>query len=582
MPGSILGTSVRRVEDRELITGESTYVGNLRLAGLLHLAFVRSPIAHGRITGIDTAEAAAAPGVVAVFTAADLDLPAHHGLMVAQPGACRGRRWPPTGCASSARPSPSSWPRRRPPRSTPPSSWRSTTTRCPRWSTRRPRSRRARAAAVRGPRHNLAAGQRADPDDADRAGRRRGRRAGPDGQPAARGHADGGQRDRGAARRLRGPRRRAHHLGLHPDAARLPRPGGEAVRPRAGPGPGDHAARRRRLRRQGRDARRAHRGGRRGAARWAARSAGWRPARRTWSRCRTGAARSPTTSSGSPATAGSPACARGSSATPAPTRGSAARSRSARPTLMSQGVYDIPKLAFDGAVALTNTTPMGAFRGAGRPEAAAHLERHDGPGRRRAGHGSGRDPAAQLPRPRVLPGHHAARRPLRHRRLRPAAARGAAPGRLRQAARGAAPPPRGGRPDRAGHRDLRLRRDHRGRRRQRVRLGHRARRRLGHDLGGHLGARPGPRHRVRDAGERPARHPDGEDQLRAVRHRGGAARRRAPAGRGRCRWAATPCSSRPTTCWSRPGAAPRRCWRPPSRTSSSPTRASSASRACRR
>jgi carbon-monoxide dehydrogenase large subunit len=82
MPGSILGTSVRRVEDRDLITGASTYVGNLDLEGVLHLAFVRSPFAHAVITGIDTAAAAAAPGVVAVHTAADLDLPAHHGLMV--------------------------------------------------------------------------------------------------------------------------------------------------------------------------------------------------------------------------------------------------------------------------------------------------------------------------------------------------------------------------------------------------------------------------------------------------------------------------------------------------------------------
>ncbi|MDN5933574.1 MAG: molybdopterin-dependent oxidoreductase, partial [Pseudonocardia sp.] len=43
--------------------------------------------------------------------------------------------------------------------------------------------------------------------------------------------------------------------------------------------------------------------------------------------------------------------------------------------VMSQGVYDIPKIGYDAAVALTNTTPMGAFRGAGRPEATAHLER---------------------------------------------------------------------------------------------------------------------------------------------------------------------------------------------------------------
>ncbi len=85
MPGSILGTSVRRVEDLDLITGASTYVGNLRLRGMLHLAFVRSPLAHGVITAVATADAVAAPGVVAVFTAADLELPAHHGLMVVNP-----------------------------------------------------------------------------------------------------------------------------------------------------------------------------------------------------------------------------------------------------------------------------------------------------------------------------------------------------------------------------------------------------------------------------------------------------------------------------------------------------------------
>jgi carbon-monoxide dehydrogenase large subunit len=42
---------------------------------------------------------------------------------------------------------------------------------------------------------------------------------------------------------------------------------------------------------------------------------------------------------------------------------------------MAQGVYDIPAIGYDVAVALTNTTPVGAFRGAGRPEAAAFLER---------------------------------------------------------------------------------------------------------------------------------------------------------------------------------------------------------------
>ena len=85
MPGSILGTSVRRVEDADLITGATTYVGNLRPTDLAHVVFVRSPLAHGVIEGIDTEQAKAAPGVLAVFTAADLDLPAHHGLMVLNP-----------------------------------------------------------------------------------------------------------------------------------------------------------------------------------------------------------------------------------------------------------------------------------------------------------------------------------------------------------------------------------------------------------------------------------------------------------------------------------------------------------------
>ncbi|GAA1849425.1 xanthine dehydrogenase family protein molybdopterin-binding subunit [Pseudonocardia ailaonensis] len=91
MPGSILGTAVRRVEDPDLLTGATTYVGNI-VAGrsdVLHAAFVRSPLAHALVTGVDTAEAKAAEGVVAVFTAADLDLPAHHGLMALNPGTPR-------------------------------------------------------------------------------------------------------------------------------------------------------------------------------------------------------------------------------------------------------------------------------------------------------------------------------------------------------------------------------------------------------------------------------------------------------------------------------------------------------------
>ena len=72
MPGSILGTSVRRIEDPELVVGRSTFVDNHTPAGTLHAVFVRSPFAHARVTGIDTGEAEQAPGVVAVLTAADL------------------------------------------------------------------------------------------------------------------------------------------------------------------------------------------------------------------------------------------------------------------------------------------------------------------------------------------------------------------------------------------------------------------------------------------------------------------------------------------------------------------------------
>jgi len=73
---SILGTRVVRTEDPRLLTAGGTYVDDLRvpeLAQASRVTFVRSPIAHALITGIDVSAARAAPGVVAVLTAADLD-----------------------------------------------------------------------------------------------------------------------------------------------------------------------------------------------------------------------------------------------------------------------------------------------------------------------------------------------------------------------------------------------------------------------------------------------------------------------------------------------------------------------------
>ena len=67
-------SAVRRREDPRLITGRGRYVDDIVVAGTLHAAFARSPLAHARIAGVDCAAAAALPGVVAVYTAADLGL----------------------------------------------------------------------------------------------------------------------------------------------------------------------------------------------------------------------------------------------------------------------------------------------------------------------------------------------------------------------------------------------------------------------------------------------------------------------------------------------------------------------------
>jgi aerobic carbon-monoxide dehydrogenase large subunit len=82
MPGSVLGSALARVEDAELLTGAGCFVDDVPLPGALHVAFVRSPHPHAVITGVDVAAAGAAPGVVAVRTAVDLELPAHHGFAV--------------------------------------------------------------------------------------------------------------------------------------------------------------------------------------------------------------------------------------------------------------------------------------------------------------------------------------------------------------------------------------------------------------------------------------------------------------------------------------------------------------------
>ena len=75
MPGSILGSTVRRREDPRLITGRGRYVDDLTAEEGLHSVFVRSPVAHARLRHLDLTAARVTPGVVGAFAAADLGLP---------------------------------------------------------------------------------------------------------------------------------------------------------------------------------------------------------------------------------------------------------------------------------------------------------------------------------------------------------------------------------------------------------------------------------------------------------------------------------------------------------------------------
>ncbi|MSQ18470.1 MAG: xanthine dehydrogenase family protein molybdopterin-binding subunit [Betaproteobacteria bacterium] len=69
----IVGQSVLRKEDERLLTGRGRFIADLRLPGMLQVAFARSSLAHARLRSIDAARARVLPGVVGVFVAADLN-----------------------------------------------------------------------------------------------------------------------------------------------------------------------------------------------------------------------------------------------------------------------------------------------------------------------------------------------------------------------------------------------------------------------------------------------------------------------------------------------------------------------------
>jgi CO/xanthine dehydrogenase Mo-binding subunit len=73
---SFIGKSVRRLEDRPLLTGAGRFVADLKFPGMATMRVVRSPVAHGRLAGIDLTEALAHRGTIAIWTAADVaDIP---------------------------------------------------------------------------------------------------------------------------------------------------------------------------------------------------------------------------------------------------------------------------------------------------------------------------------------------------------------------------------------------------------------------------------------------------------------------------------------------------------------------------
>jgi carbon-monoxide dehydrogenase large subunit len=79
--GPAIGAPMRRVEDQRLLQGEGRFLGDLRQTQMLHAAVLRSQLAHARLHGVDASAARQMPGVVAVFTGAEVLALQADGLM---------------------------------------------------------------------------------------------------------------------------------------------------------------------------------------------------------------------------------------------------------------------------------------------------------------------------------------------------------------------------------------------------------------------------------------------------------------------------------------------------------------------
>ncbi|MDH3446049.1 MAG: xanthine dehydrogenase family protein molybdopterin-binding subunit, partial [Deltaproteobacteria bacterium] len=69
----LIGASIRRVEDPNLISGRGCYVDDLKIPGMVYLAFARTAYPHAKILSIDTSTAKKTPGVISVLTGADTE-----------------------------------------------------------------------------------------------------------------------------------------------------------------------------------------------------------------------------------------------------------------------------------------------------------------------------------------------------------------------------------------------------------------------------------------------------------------------------------------------------------------------------
>jgi carbon-monoxide dehydrogenase large subunit len=70
-PAAEFGQARKRKEDERLLTGRTQWTDNIVLPGMLHIAYLRSPIAHATISSIDVSAATSKPGVIAAYTGAD-------------------------------------------------------------------------------------------------------------------------------------------------------------------------------------------------------------------------------------------------------------------------------------------------------------------------------------------------------------------------------------------------------------------------------------------------------------------------------------------------------------------------------